>query len=289
MMERYYRFAGLEFLISMPENMMYENAYRLAPFAVDTVTDPHIFSFSRVEELEPPRGRCLWTQADFRAYEEPGQIVRYLGMTTQSWEGAQIRAVHRGKNHDVQIKGSMYAGRVAVKTVLKTLTTEHLVTQNHGVIFHCSYIDHNGKAILFTAPSETGKSTQADLWNQHRGAEIINGDRAVIRIAEGKLLAEGIPFSGSSFHCKNKSLPLEAIVYLAQAPETTIRKVRGFEAFSRIWEGVSVNTWDKQDLELASDTVKRIAETVPVYHMPCTPDENAVIALEQELRKLVNG
>ena len=80
-------------------------------------------------------------------------------------------------------------------------------------------------------------------------------------------------------------LPLEAIVYLGQAPVTTIRRMRGYEAFSRIWEGVSVNTWDKTDMELVSHVVQRIAQQVPVFHMPCTPDESAVDVLEQELKK----
>lgn len=289
MMERYYRFAGMDFVISMPEEMMYEKEYRLAPFGVQQVTDPHMFTFEYVDELTPPGGRCVWKQADFRAYEEPGQRIRYIGMTEKSWEGANIRAVHCGKKHTVQLTRSAHSDRVASKTVLNCLMAEHLTVENHGVIFHCSYIDRNGKAVLFTAPSETGKSTQADLWKRYRGTQIINGDRAVIRIAENGIWAEGIPFSGSSSYCENRSLPLEAIVYLAQAPQTTIRRMRGYEAFSKLWEGISVNRWEKQDLELASDTIKRVAESVPVYYMPCTPDESAVIALEQALRKLVNA
>ena len=101
-------------------------------------------------------------------------------------------------------------------------------------------------------------------------------------------MAEGIPFAGSSTYCKNRSLPIEAIVHLGQAPVTTIRRMRGYESFCRIWEGVSVNTWDKEDVELVSDVVQKVAEQIPVFHMPCTPDESAVIVLEQELRKLEN-
>lgn len=285
MMQRHYRFAGLEVTVSMPEEMMYENEYRLAPFGVDAVTDPHVFRFERVESLTPPNGTSLVQRPDFWAYQELGQSVRYIGTTARSWEGAHSRVAHRGKVHVVQLCSSTYPGRVSSKTVLEVMAAEHLVVQNHGVIFHCSYIDHEGQAILFTAPSETGKSTQADLWHKYRGTDIINGDRAAVRIVDGKIMAEGIPFSGSSSYCENRSLPLKAIVYLAQAPRTTIRKLRGYGAFSRIWEGISVNTWDKGDLELASAAVQRIAESVPVYYMPCTPDEAAVAVLEETLRK----
>ncbi len=46
--------------------------------------------------------------------------------------------------------------------------------------FHCSYILHQNRAILFAAPSGTGKSTQAALWEKYRGAEIIIGDRGLL-------------------------------------------------------------------------------------------------------------
>lgn len=140
-------------------------------------------------------------------------------------------------------------------------------------------------AILFTAPSGTGKSTQAELWKKYRNAEIINGDRAAVCVKEGKLTAEGIPFSGSSSYCSNRSVPLSAIVYLSQASETTIQILRGAEAFFKLWEGISVNSWVKEDVEHVSNVVQKVAEEIPVYHLSCTPDETAVTVLEEEFRK----
>ena len=282
-MQKRYRFAGLEFQIEMPEDCAYKDEWNLAFFRTDAVQDPHRCWFEYVDELTVPSGNCCLKQPNFEQYLSPTGHVRYLGGVHR-----YIRAEHNEKEHFVQIKRNAYTNVIGVKTVLESLEIEHLIARNNGFIFHCSYIDHNGKAILFTAPSETGKSTQAELWKALRGAEIINGDRAAVRLAEGVLLAEGIPFAGSSQYCKNRSLPIEAIVYLGQAPTTSIRIVRGYEAFSKIWEGVSVNTWDKKDMELVSAVVQQVAERIPIYHLPCTPDESAVIALEEALRKQVN-
>lgn len=288
MMRRFYRFGGLEYAVEMPRELMYVSEYRLEPFRTDTVEAPLLFRFERAEELSPPSGPCITRQPDLLVYQEGSGTVRYMGLTGASWENAHCRVSYGDGIHDVQLRASAFPGRVNSKTVLDTFAAEHFITRKNGVIFHCSFIDHAGKAVLFTAPSQTGKSTQAELWHELRGADIINGDRAAIRIADGQIKAEGIPFCGSSQYCKNRSLPLEAIVYLSQAPKTSIRKLRGFEAFSRVWEGISVNTWDREDLERASETVKNIVESVPVYHMPCTPDEEAVLILEQELRKQVS-
>lgn len=281
-----YSFAGVEYQISMPENIMYTDERFLAHFAVESTEKPHIFNFNYCEELSPPMGQCVTAKPGFRVYSENNTYVRYIGSVEKNWENAYIRAEHNGRTHNIQLKKSQFTDRVGTHTVLSALAAEHLIVQAGGVVFHCSYIEHNGKAILFTAPSETGKSTQADLWNKYREARIINGDRAAIRNVDGKIYACGIPFAGSSKYCFNKTLPLEAIVYLAQAPITSIRKMRGYEAFSKIWEGISVNTWDKEDMEKVSTLVQQVAERIPVYYMPCTPDENAVIALEKALEGL---
>ncbi len=281
-MRRYYRFAGLEFLVEIPEKRMYHAEHRLTDFTVDAVSNPHRMIFEMVEQL-PPEGALIVKQPAFSVHKIQGGHARYLGAGKP-----YICAEHRGKEHRILLCRSKYTETVGTKTVLECMEAEHLIARNDGFVFHCSYIDHGGKAILFTAPSGTGKSTQAELWNRYRGAEIINGDRAAVRLVDGKLIAEGIPFAGSSEYCKNRSLPIAAIVYLGQAPTTTIRKMRGYEAFSKIWEGVSVNTWDKEDVERVSKVVQCAAAELPVFHMPCTPDESAVMVLEEALRKQVS-
>lgn len=282
-MERQYRFAGVEIAVSMPEELFSENERRLAPFAVEYTGDPYRFRFELADALAPPVGDCLVRNAGMQAYSDGSCRVRYVGSVGQSWENAWLRTSLRGRTCDVQVKAGTAAGPIGTKAILNAIEAQHLIARAGGFVLHCAYIDRNGKAILFTAPSETGKSTQAELWRCLRGAEIINGDRAAVRVTDGGIFAEGIPFAGSSAYCLNRSLPVAAVVYLGQAPVTGIRRMRGYEAFARVWEGCSVNTWDREDVSLVSNAVKALAETVPVYHLTCTPDESAVTALENAL------
>ena len=63
----------------------------------------------------------------------------------------------------------------------------------HGVL-----MEWQGKGIILTASSGTGKTTHARLWREYENALIINGDRVLIRKEEGQWYAFGTPWSGSS-------------------------------------------------------------------------------------------
>ena len=284
-MEKYYCFAGLELAIYAPDVWMYTEERTLEPFRTDTVADPHRFTFEMVEALTPPCGEHITTQDNFVVYREVDGQVRYTGAVAGNWEKAYLRVAHNGKTHSAQMKAETYRNGMSAKTVLNAVEAEHLIARNGGFLFHSSYIRVGNQAVLFTAPSGTGKSTQADLWHTYRKAEIINGDRSAVRCTDDGVFACGIPFAGSSEICKNVILPLAAIVYLKQAPQTTIRRLRGAESFRRIWEGCSVNTWDRIDVAQVSETVSNVLMAVPVYELACTPDESAILALEGVLKE----
>ena len=270
----------MEFAVDIPDQWVHRAESQLALFQVEAVSDPLWFHYSIVPELTPPRSECVRYVPGQTVFREDEWEICYFGTT---WQTAYGRAMYRGRECRVEIKASECVEGITARIVLDVMRLPHLAAQAGGVFFHCSFIEHDGRAILFTAPSGTGKSTQAELWRDLRGARIINGDRALIRRVGGQIMAEGIPFSGSSADCENASFPLAAIVYLTQAPKTEISRLGGYRAFSRIWEGININTWEQGDAEKASGLVQDLAVNVPIYYLPCTPDESAVTALEQAL------
>lgn len=285
MMEKYYSFAGIDLAVAVPDSDMYDQDRQLRNFRTETVRDPHRFFLAKTDALDIPEGRQLACVPGSRIYEAEDGYVRYYGAVDDSLSGAYIRAEHHGKQHFITVHRSQAPERISPRILLNAMDAEHLVAESGGVILHASFVEWQGKAILFTAPSETGKTTQAKLWNTHRDARIINGDRAVVLRAQDGFYAAGLPFAGSSPYCENTILPLAAVVYLRQAPVTTIEKLRGVKAFCRIWEGCCVNTWHREDMQKVTALVQRLAGTDCMYELSCTPDESAVIALEQQLRK----
>ncbi len=161
-----------------------------------------------------------------------------------------------------------------------------LLLPKKAVIIHASFIDVGGSAVLFSAPCGTGKSTQAELWRVHRNAEIINGDKAGVFLKDGKAFAGGVPFCGTSKICKNRNLPLKAIVLLSQGKENRIKRLTGFEALQGVIKNIYLDLLAPLEKQMCIDFVIELLERVPVFSLECTPDEKAVKVLEKELETL---
>ena len=283
MTQRYYRFAGVELCICGSKDQLYTEERRLAPFRVERVENPHRVTLEVRESLDAPVGEQVHSRPDLCVYAPDGALIRYVDTKQGDWQQAVLRCAHIGRTHQVQVRASAISERISARLVLNALEAPRLVAQENGFLLHASYVLWNGKAILFTAPSGTGKTTQAQLWNAHRDAQIVNGDRAAVRIENGKAVACGIPFAGSSQYCRNVTAPLAAIVYLEQAPQNRITPLRGFKAFRSVWEGCSLSRWDAGQVHLVSETVEKVLQQVPVYRLDCTKDQGAISALEEVL------
>lgn len=288
-MEKYYTIAGIEFSVSGKSEELYVNEGILADFRSEKEKKGIQFHYGLVEQLSLPEGRCVFKDASHIIYEKEGDFTKYIGSVDCGVQGAYMRVETRGDMANIEILSSQIPDRITPKVVLNALSIERQVITVNGFILHAAYIVRNGKGILFTAPSGTGKSTQADLWNQFRETEIVNGDRAIIRNVDNVFYACGLPYAGSSKYCKNITVPLEAIVYLQQSKETQIRPLKGKEAFCKILEGVSVASWNKDDMENVLTNIEKLLVQIPVYQLECTPDESAIIVLENALKDVNNN
>lgn len=285
-MERYYSFANVDYCVTGPDDRMYQDDGILAPFRTEKKTSCHRVHLEVTDTLGEPEGPCVFTGAGIKVYYQNLTQVRYEGVHGKNWGNVYLRIRRHGDETCAQLKRSGLGEYINPKIVLTAMELEHQIVQHRGFLFHSSYIRCGDSAILFTAPSGTGKSTQAELWCRLRQAELINGDRSLVVMERSRATVHGVPYSGSSGVSKNVTLPLKAIVRLTQAPVTTIERLTGLAAFRHIWEGCCINTWNRNDMSLCMETVMETARKVPVFHLACTPDESAVRALESALSKL---
>ncbi|MBR6825885.1 MAG: hypothetical protein IKM59_04980 [Oscillospiraceae bacterium] len=157
-----------------------------------------------------------------------------------------------------------------------------LLRRKHGVL-HASYVTWEGKGILFAAPSQVGKSTQADLWCRYAGARLCNGDRALLFRQDGLWHAGGYIACGSSECCRNENAPLAAIVLLEQGKENLLRPATEKDRIRAFFAGFETYHWSTVDMDLALALGKELAAEAPVLHFSCRPDRDAVQTLKTYL------
>lgn len=150
-------------------------------------------------------------------------------------------------------------------------------------ILHAAFIEWKGRAILFTAPSQTGKSTQAELWHRYAGAGIVNGDRVLLRREASGWLACGYPCCGSSGVCLDRTLPLGAIVVLEQGQEDRVEKPAEAKTVTALAAGMQIYPWERQEVDRAFQAAVDLASEIPVVKLVCTPTRKAVEALRAYL------
>lgn len=169
--------------------------------------------------------------------------------------------------------------------IINALNLEEILNKNNSFILHSSLIKWRNKGILFSAPSGTGKSTQADLWNKYEKAEIINGDKAGVRKINNVWKAYGLPFAGSSNIFKNKSTDICCIIILRQGKENKLQRISARDAFIKIYSETTIHKWDKEYQNNAIEQIIDLVENVPVYMYECLPNKDAVEFLKSVIEE----
>ena len=140
---------------------------------------------------------------------------------------------------------------------------------------------------MFTAPSGTGKSTQAELWRRYAGSEIINGDRSILwwNPAEKRFEVCGIPFCGSSRINRNCSAPLRAVVFLEQAAENRARPCFPPECIRKMFAEMSINQWNPKAVQKSLELIENISKQVDMVRLECNMEPGAVDTLRNYINR----
>jgi len=197
-----------------------------------------------------------------RSQKNPSSIL----VSNLDWSETFISAAQDGDLSEELAIASVYSVLCSFKTLF----------------LHASAIDYNGNGVIFVGPSGIGKTTQAELWNACCSADIINGDKAFVRIEADGAFVYGSPWKGSSPYCLNRKVPLKALVVLRQSKTNRIKALNAVELVEYFVPHVFLPHWDEKCMNAALETLNEIISCVPVFLLECRPDEEAV-RITQEL------
>ncbi|MCR5484496.1 MAG: hypothetical protein K6F09_02765 [Clostridiales bacterium] len=214
--------------------------------------------------------RYLYLRELFKDYMADGEAEFSVSVTDEEIEKERIETLDPPKS---------YLESLAVyRKICEKLLFDDIV------LFHCSALSFEGKAILFTAPSGTGKSTHAALWRKKFGSLVtmINDDKPLLKIGESGVTVFGTPFGGKENIQTNMSAEAAAVVILRQEKENSIRRLTFTEAFPTLLNQtyrVKTNEGFQKTLELFN-----FFGELPVYSLGCNISIEAVDTVYNALK-----
>lgn len=279
-MDMTFQIGPFPFRLLGPEGFPLPETLRL--FQRPGLTPNYCYSITETVQFPQPNGGIVARRPDLLVFQDNHLESRLIATPTSR----QVYALYREAGPD-RAEISLAPGSrelMRFETFFcSLLALERRMIGLDQLVLHCAYVRYQGTAILFSAPSETGKTTQANLWAKYRGAETVNGDRALLGRVNDRWTAQGWPVCGSSGVCALGSTPIRAIVMLSQAKENTVRRLDTIEAMRLVFGQVTVNRWNPVFTQQATDLVLALCGDVPVYHLGCTISEEAVTCLEKAL------
>lgn len=176
-----------------------------------------------------------------------------------------------------KIHGVPQRADICESVAILRVICDHIIHRG-GFFLHCSCLKYRGKAIIFTAPSGTGKSTHAALWKKHFGNEVemINDDKPLVREQEDGFTVYGTPWRGKHGRGGNLSAPIGAVFFLEQAPENSAEPVDSFTALSLLMQQTVIPR-GREDTSTLLNMLGRLIESVPMYRLRCNISDEAVI------------
>lgn len=179
------------------------------------------------------------------------------------------------KNYIEMVKGLVFNS-------LQQIFYNRILFEN-AMSIHSASVIYNNKAVIFSAASGTGKSTQAGLWEKELGCEVLDGDVTVCREKNGKLYVYGLPWCGSSGKYLNKEIELGAIVFLAQAKDNSVRIPDIREKISYVFSSTFSESLSEEMAQKVAEVTQIIVEKVSIFEYSCNMDTEAVYVLKDAI------
>ncbi len=155
-----------------------------------------------------------------------------------------------------------------------------------GIVFHGVVMDYQDCGVILSAPSGTGKSTHSNKWRDLGLSTIINGDRSLCRYVNDTWTVFGMPWCGTSCISENRQVPISAIVVLEQHSENIVKQLEPLEALTKLLPNTFAPQWEPVLYNKMLDRLNEIIPAVPIFHLRCRPDMDAVLTLKSALDNL---
>ena len=170
-----------------------------------------------------------------------------------------------------------------INVVLLEIVFRNRLLFHDGIVIHASSIEFEGEAVAFVAPSGTGKSTHARIWQDKYDIKVINDDHPAIRIMNGESIIFGTPWAGERQMFINMSSSLKGIVILEQGSGNKIWRLNHNDIVRELVPRCFLPYHSSDLLQKAAKIFTEIMNNTNVYKLSCKPEPEAAILVKDKV------
>ena len=154
-----------------------------------------------------------------------------------------------------------------------------------GFLMHGVVLETKNSGVAFLAKSGVGKSTHARFWMELLGdkAEIINGDKPLVRIRDGVPFAYGTPWAGKEGIETNKGVPLEKICFIKRGTENSCSRLEKNKVLTPLLN--QIHFPNNKFLGKILGTVEKVVARAEFFEINCIKDISAAEVAYNEIFK----
>lgn len=275
------RFSGITVRFVLPKQIRLPSYF--APFLCEDTTAPdEEYTVTLLTSPLRPDGDPVVNVSETRIYQTKKGWL-HIHPVQGDEIGCQVACLFcPDGHHTIYYPASRWEEYSEVWSCAHLICGERLLLRHDAFLLHSSVVHYQGKAVLFSGPSGVGKSTQATLWKTHLGADIINGDRTVIRKTANGFTGGGSMWSGTSGIYRSETAQIAGIILVEHGKEETLERL-GFEAFKPLLTQTIVNSWDEEFIQKVTGLLAEVMDTVPIYRLRCRPIPEAAALVRDTL------
>lgn len=277
------RFSGISVAFCLPSPIVLPEHFSALEGEPDAKADD-TYNVVLLEEPLTPPGEMAASVSEARIFQtEKGWLHIYPALG--DGKGCQVACLFCSDGfHTLYYPASRWQEYSRIWCCTHLLCPEQLLLRHDAILLHSALVMLEGKAILFCGASGAGKSTQAELWHRHLGADILNGDRTVIRKTSDGFTGGGSLWSGTSGIYRREYAPIAGIFLVEHGPRNRIDPL-GFDAFKPLLTQTLTNSWDEAFMAKAVGLISDLMDQIPVYRLSCRPEKEAAELAYQVLFK----
>lgn len=232
-----------------------------APFAVETDQEATMQLSMKEAPISIPNEAVKHENVNmFRVYALPDRnwIYEYKEDGSRLWVDSSYSSM--------EYSGTAPESGNAMTNLVR-LAVQCRLLKEGTLTLHAACVEQDGKAIVLSAASGTGKSTRAIHWVESLGASWISGDRPSLNVARGMVISG--PWDGKEQIFSSRQVPLGYLCEVRRAPFTKVRRLTAKQAYDFLITQLFVPMWDTELAFNALTLLRRLIRENGCYRLFC--------------------